>query len=171
MARVVFVIGGARSGKSGFALARASRETGAKVFVATAQAFDREMEERIAKHRSERESEWDTHEEPLHLDRAVREVSGKYRVAIVDCLTLWLSNLLAANLDVEGATRSFADSLRGLAGDFQIFIVSNEVGMGIVPENPLARMFRDMAGKLNQQVAEIADEVFLVAAGIPVKIK
>ena len=171
MSSIVFVFGGARSGKSAFALARASAMAGKKVYVATAQAHDAEMTDRIDKHKRERGSQWETLEEPVLLGRAVRSVSLTHDIAIIDCLTLWLSNLLAAGDSFEKAEEDFIDALRCLDHMERLFIVSNEVGMGIVPENVLARQFRDMAGRLHQRVAGVADEVFLVAAGIPVKIK
>lgn len=168
---MVFVTGGTRSGKSSFALGEASRTRGRKVFVATAQAFDAEMEERIKKHKHERGSDWETHEEPIDLASAVRSVSRTHDVAVIDCLTLWLSNLLGAEGEIEKAQDDFIESLRNIEKGMHLFIVSNEVGMGIVPENAMARRFRDMAGRLNQRVAEVASEVFFVVAGIPVKIK
>ena len=172
MSRIVFVVGGTRSGKSSFALARATAISGKKVYVATAQACDAEMSERIAKHRQERGPQWETREEPIRLGEALRKVSPAFRVVIVDCLTIWLSNLLCATEGAGGEEEDFLESLAETREEeMDLFIVSNEVGMGIVPENELARRFRDMAGKLNQRVAHIADEVFLVAAGIPVKIK
>jgi adenosylcobinamide kinase / adenosylcobinamide-phosphate guanylyltransferase len=171
MAKVVFVIGGARSGKSAFALSQATDLEGRKVYVATAQAFDAEMVDRIEKHKKERGNDWETLEEPIRLGNAVRKVSGSHDVVIIDCLTIWLSNLLCSEGDIGAASLEFLDALRGLQGSSRFFIVSNEVGMGIVPENALARQFRDVAGRMNQHVALIADEVFLVTAGIPVKIK
>jgi adenosylcobinamide kinase/adenosylcobinamide-phosphate guanylyltransferase len=171
MSRVVFVIGGARSGKSAFALGKASEISGSKAFIATAQAHDAEMEERIDKHRKERSSEWQTYEEPIHLAQAVRAVSRIHDVAVIDCLTLWVSNLLCGETNAKQAEVDFIEALRSMDTETCFIVVSNEVGMGIVPENELARRFRDMAGTLNQRVAKVADEVYLVAAGIPVKIK
>jgi adenosylcobinamide kinase/adenosylcobinamide-phosphate guanylyltransferase len=173
MSKVVVVIGGSRSGKTAFALGRAQEAAGvgSRVYIATAQPLDAEMEERIEKHRRERGSAWATCEEPLHLGRAVRAASGSSAVAVIDCLTLWLSNLLCSNLDVEEAQDDFIDSLRTPGRLRHIFVVSNEVGMGIVPENDMARRFRDMAGRLHQRLAGLADEVYLMVAGIPVKIK
>jgi adenosylcobinamide kinase/adenosylcobinamide-phosphate guanylyltransferase len=168
---IVFVLGGTRSGKSSFALREASRIEGRKLFVATAQAYDEEMEERIAKHRSERKDDWETLEEPIDLAGAVRVACQTHHVAIVDCLTIWLSNLMGAEGDIEKAQDEFIESLKGAPGSLSLFIVSNEVGMGIVPENAMARQFRDLAGRLNQRVAEVASRVFFVAAGIPMKIK
>jgi adenosylcobinamide kinase/adenosylcobinamide-phosphate guanylyltransferase len=171
MGGIVFVIGGARSGKSAFALDRASRVPGSKVFVATAQAFDREMEQRIDNHRRERGTEWKTHEEPVLLGQALKTVSVDFPVVLVDCLTLWLSNLMCLNAEINEGIENVISALSGSRNSTQFFIVANEVGMGIVPDNEMARNFRDLAGRLNQRVAEIADEVFLMAAGIPVKIK
>ena len=173
MSNVVLVIGGSRSGKTAFALGKAQEASGesSRVYIATAQPLDAEMEERIEKHRRERGSAWATSEEPLHLGRAVRAASRSYAVAVIDCLTLCLSNLLCSNLDVEEAQDDFIDSLRTPGRLLHIFVVSNEVGMGIVPENDMARQFRDMAGRLHQRLAGLADEVYLMVAGIPVKIK
>lgn len=169
--QIVFIIGGARSGKSSFALASASRAPGSKAYIATAQAHDREMEERIAKHRKERGTEWETYEEPLCLGEALRSALPTHRAVLIDCLTLWLSNLMGAEGNMEEEIEDFLDVLRVRDGEAGVFVVSNEVGMGIVPDNELARRFRDAAGRLNQRVADVADEVFLVVAGIPVKIK
>lgn len=169
--RVIFVTGGTRSGKSSFALDEASRLTGRKVFVATAQAFDEEMEQRIRKHRRERGSEWETIEEPYDLARAVGTVSRDHEIAVIDCLTIWLSNLLAEPGKIEQAQDAFVESLRALKEGIHLFVVSNEVGMGIVPENAMAREFRDMAGHLNQRVARVATEAYFVVAGMPLKIK
>jgi adenosylcobinamide kinase/adenosylcobinamide-phosphate guanylyltransferase len=171
MGRVVLVIGGARSGKTAFALAKASEAPGTKVYVATAQPLDGEMVARIEAHKRQRGSLWETLEEPLDLGRAIEAACRTHPVAVIDCLTLWLSNLLCARADFVAAETAFIDALNALPAPSQVFVVSNEVGMGIVPENEMARQFRDMAGRLNQRVAEAADEVFLVAAGIPVKIK
>jgi adenosylcobinamide kinase/adenosylcobinamide-phosphate guanylyltransferase len=171
MAGIVFVTGGARSGKSSFALKEATRLAGRKVYVATAQACDAEMEDRIRTHKRERGSDWETHEEPMDLAGALKAVSQTHDVVVIDCLTLWLSNLTCAGSGIEEAQDAFIDTLHSLDSDMRLFIVSNEVGMGIVPENAMARRFRDMAGRLNQRVAEAASEVFFVAAGLPLKIK
>lgn len=168
--RITFLIGGARSGKSSFALARASKYSGKKAFIATAQAFDTEMEERITTHKAERSGDWDTVEEPFGIAETMREISDKYEVIVIDCLTLWLSNLLLAEKDMDQEIDAFVTSVMAHKAS-HIFIVSNEVGMGIVPENRLARKFRDLAGHLNQKLAHIADEVYLVTAGIPLRIK
>lgn len=164
-----FVIGGARSGKSSFALKEALKIGGLKAYIATAQALDDEMKERVQKHKLERGSGWDTFEEPLNIISLMGEIHEKYDAVLIDCLTLWLSNLMLSGKDVKKEIKALADLLPTV--NCQLFIVSNEVGMGIVPDNALARQFRDLAGTLNQKIAGIADEVYLVAAGIPVKIK
>ncbi|MBI5633468.1 MAG: bifunctional adenosylcobinamide kinase/adenosylcobinamide-phosphate guanylyltransferase [Nitrospirae bacterium] len=170
LSKITFVIGGARSGKSSFALNRASELPGKKVYIATAQAFDEEMKERITKHKEERNSDWDTIEESMNLAEVLRTASSTHDVVLIDCLTLWLSNLLLADKDLEKEMQFFISSLITHHAS-RVFVVSNEVGMGIVPDNELARRFRDISGRLNQQMASVADEVYLVAAGIPVRIK
>ncbi len=181
---ITFIIGGARSGKSSFALNLANNYTSAKevvrgrdtvsrtpkkAYIATAQALDDEMKERIEKHKKERLSDWITFEEPLNIAALIKVLQDKYDVILLDCLTLWLSNLLFSNRAVEEDIKYFCLSLATCHSS--LFIVSNEVGMGIVPDNGLSRRFRDLSGYLNQKVAEIADEVYLVTAGIPIKIK
>ncbi|TAN45182.1 MAG: bifunctional adenosylcobinamide kinase/adenosylcobinamide-phosphate guanylyltransferase [Nitrospirae bacterium] len=169
MSGITFIIGGARSGKSSLALKKASDKQGKKAYIATAQAFDDEMKARIEKHKKERSAEWDCFEEPLELARLLSGLQGKYEVLLIDCLTLWLSNIMLAEKSIEDEIDSLIVSLNGI--DSSLFLVSNEVGLGIVPDNPLGRRFRDLAGTLNQRVAAAADDVYLVAAGIPVKIK
>lgn len=166
---ITFVIGGTRSGKSRFALEQASVYEGKKAYIATAQALDNEMKVRIEKHKEQRGPDWDTYEELLRISEVLKKVGTSHSAIIIDCLTLWLSNLMLADKNVENEIESFRSTLD--AQRSTLFIVSNEVGMGIVPENELARKFRDMAGALNQKIAEIADEVYLVTAGIPIKIK
>jgi adenosylcobinamide kinase/adenosylcobinamide-phosphate guanylyltransferase len=168
--RVVFITGGARSGKSSLALSEALKMSGRKAFVATAQATDKEMEDRIKRHKKDRGNGWKTFEEPLSLAALIRKIDGQYPVIVVDCLTLWLANVMMSGLDAEKEIGRLTSALRGMKRS-SLFIVSNEVGMGIVPENELARRFRDMAGKLNQRVAAIAGEVFITVSGIPLKIK
>jgi adenosylcobinamide kinase/adenosylcobinamide-phosphate guanylyltransferase len=172
--RTTFVIGGARSGKSSFALREAAKIEGQKAYIATAQALDDEMKARIRKHKGERGADWDTFEEPLKVPEIIADIKDKYSVIVLDCLTLWLSNLMCSNKDCSKKIDDLIAVLENSKPETQnskLFIVSNEVGMGIVPENELARRFRDAAGSVNQKVAEIADEVYLVAAGIPIKIK
>ena len=168
--KIIFVIGGAKSGKSTFALEKAGAFPGRKVYVATAQALDDEMKERIERHKAQRGKDWDTFEEPIKMARVLKQIGRGYAAGVIDCLTLWLSNLLFGSEDLEEEVDVFLAFLKN--GDCPtLYIVSNEVGMGIVPDNALSRRFRDRAGYLNQQVAGIADEVYLVAAGIPLKIK
>jgi adenosylcobinamide kinase/adenosylcobinamide-phosphate guanylyltransferase len=168
--RIVFITGGARSGKSGFALSEALKIAGEKAFLATAEATDKEMEDRIKRHKQDRGNGWKTFEEPISVARLMKEIDGRYPVVVVDCLTLWLANVMMSSLDTEKETGRLLAALRALKRS-RVFIVSNEVGMGIVPESEIARRFRDMAGRLNQRVAALADEVYVTFSGIPVKIK
>ncbi len=170
--KTYFITGGARSGKSAFAEDLAGGMAGKRAYIATAQALDPEMAARIQKHRKDRGSAWDTYEEPLAVAELLRKLNGRYSVVLVDCLTLWLSNVIA-HTDGESAVAARSDELIEAIKSFEgsCIIVSNEVGLGIVPDNPLARRFRDFAGMLNQKMARAADEVYFTAAGIPVKIK
>jgi adenosylcobinamide kinase/adenosylcobinamide-phosphate guanylyltransferase len=165
---VALVGGGSRSGKSRFALEYAERRFARPAFVATAQAFDEEMRARIAKHQAERGPRWTTIEEPLSIGRVLRENAGRFDGFLVDCLTLWLSNVLMTDEDPEAACER---TLAELAAGPPCVLVTNEVGCGIVPENALARRFRDLAGGLNQRAAAAAEEVYWMAFGIPVTIK
>jgi adenosylcobinamide kinase/adenosylcobinamide-phosphate guanylyltransferase len=167
--KIVFITGGVRSGKSSFVLKEASKILGKKVYIATAEALDEEMKERIKDHKRKRGKDWDTYEEPIKIADVIKNIEDQYSVIVIDCLTLWLSNLFLNNKNVEKEIESFHCSLSTVHSP--LFIVSNEVGMGIVPENKMARNFRDMSGILNQKVAEISDEVYVVIAGIPLKIK
>jgi adenosylcobinamide kinase/adenosylcobinamide-phosphate guanylyltransferase len=168
--KIIFVLGGAKSGKSCFALAKAETFSGRKAYIATAEPLDDEMKERIQKHKGQRGDDWETFEEPKDIGRVLKEVEEGYSAVVIDCLTLWLSNLLLSVKAPDTEIELFLSRLReGRHSPF--FIVSNEVGMGIVPDNALSRRFRDLAGRLNQEVAAIADEVYLVTAGIPLRIK
>lgn len=166
---ITFVLGGARSGKSRFALEKASAYKGKKIYIATAQAIDDEMKDRIERHKKERSGEWATFEEPLNISTLISDIHRSYDVILLDCLTLWLSNLLLNSKNVEAEIESFISSLSTI--HCSLFTVSNEVGTGIVPNNALSRRFRDLSGYLNQKMAAIADEVYLMTAGIPLKIK
>ncbi len=174
---IVFITGGARSGKSAFALSQAQGLTGEKVFIATARAQDEEMKVRIETHKTQRGSVWDTYEEPIKIAELIESLKQRYDVMLIDCLTLWLSNVMHAGVDVThemdrlGGVILAVPQRAGISSAPAIFIVSNEVGMGIVSENALARQFRDYQGILNQHIASIANEVYLMVAGIPVKIK
>ncbi len=166
------ILGGARSGKSAYAQFQAESRPGGNTrplrMIVTAQAFDEEMEARISRHRDDRDNRWTTIEAPLDLAQAILDLkSGD--VAVVDCLTLWLSNLLATGADIEGASRTLAEAVRSCPAD--LWLVSNEVGWGIVPDNGLARRFRDDAGRLHQVLARETDEVVLVVAGLPLTLK
>ena len=167
--RLDFVLGGARSGKTSVALARAEGSGLAPVMVATAQAFDAEMTARIAAHRAERGPNWGLIEEPLELAGVIAREGRVDRILVVDCLTVWLANLLFAERDAEGGIADLVAAAAGAGGP--IVFVSNEVGLGIVPENALARRFRDLQGRLNREVARVADRVTLVVAGLEVAVK
>jgi len=171
--KVIFVTGGARSGKSRFAQSIADSMKGRKVFLATAQAWDEEMKARIDKHKKERLPGWDTIEETRNLASVIKRCDRKYEVLLIDCLTMWISNLLVQNSFNES---EILEEVRELIKYFKIvdstiIIVSNEVGSGIVPEHRLSRIFRDVVGKANQEIASRADEVYLVASGLPLKLK
>ena len=164
---LTLVLGGARSGKSAHAERLIGEVAPPWTYIATAQAFDDEMRERIAHHQSRRDQRWRTVDAPLELAAALNG-AGEGPV-LIDCLTLWLTNHMLVGHDLEVECRRLVEVLARPRGTW--FVVSNEVGMGIVPENALARRFRDEAGRLNQQVAAIADRVMLTVAGIPIKVK
>lgn len=164
------ILGGARSGKSAFAQQRAVDSGLHVLYLATAEAGDAEMVERIVRHRAERPAEWGLVEEPLALAAALRTHAATNRCLLVDCLTLWLSNLLAAGDDrLTVEIDALLDTLPALPG--HILLVSNEVGQGIVPANPLARRFRDEAGRLHQKIANRCDRVLFIIAGLPLILK
>jgi len=159
-----FVLGGARSGKTGVALARAEACGAAPIMVATAEIGDAEMAARVAAHRAERGAHWGLIEEPRDLAGVIGRAASPERVLVVDCLTLWLSNVMFAEMDVEAGIGRLVEAVAAAAGP--VILVSNEVGLGIVPENALARRFRDLQGRLNRRVASVADRVTLVVAGL-----
>jgi adenosylcobinamide kinase/adenosylcobinamide-phosphate guanylyltransferase len=169
----LFVLGGARSGKSRYAQARvealAEDLAGPLAYIATAQAFDDEMTDRIARHRDDRDARWTTLEEPLDLAAAIDRAGEDVGAILVDCLTLWLSNLMLAEMALDAPVTALCDAIRRCP--VPLVLVSNEVGLSIVPENTLARAFRDEAGRLNQTVAALADEVQFIAAGLPLRLK
>lgn len=168
LARVTLVLGGARSGKSRYA-ETLLREAGGGIYLATAQALDSEMTARIARHRAERGHGWTTVEEPLELAAALERGAQAGRPILVDCLTLWLSNLMGAGRATEAETARLRAVLKILP--VPVVFVSNEVGLGIVPDNALARAFRDEAGRLNQAIAAAANRVVFLAAGLPLVLK
>jgi adenosylcobinamide kinase/adenosylcobinamide-phosphate guanylyltransferase len=173
MKEIVFIIGGCRSGKSTYALQTAEKVPAErKIFIATCVPQDNEMKQRVARHQKERSQNWVTVEEPLHLPQAILENSPKADVMLVDCLTLWVSNLLMETDDekqLEEMISQLIDTLEKATGP--IVLVSNEVGTGIVPENKLARQYRDIIGRVNQAVAKTAGKVIWMVAGIPVTVK
>jgi adenosylcobinamide kinase / adenosylcobinamide-phosphate guanylyltransferase len=163
------VLGGARSGKSAFAERMIADSNLAPVYLATATAGDEEMKDRIAHHRSRRGPDWTTVEEPLALIDALAQVSQPRRAVLVDCLTLWLSNLMLAGRDPDVEAKRLAEFLGVVA--HPVVLVSNEVGLGLVPETRLGRDFRDAQGRLNQMVASVVPNVVFVAAGLPLWLK
>lgn len=207
MGEIVLILGGARSGKSSMAEQMATVRGGRVAFIATAEAYDEEMQHRIGLHRSSRPSGWRTIEEPLDLDHAVRLASRESDVVVIDCLTLWVSNHLCRLAAPEGSSEAgeptsgegpghfpdravstewprvvdrLAAELEGQISDVvatarsaesMILLVSNEVGLGLVPPNPLSRAYRDLLGVVNRRVAAEADQVLLMVAGLPVDVK
>ncbi len=173
MRPVTLVLGGASSGKSAHAekLIEAGFGThweGA-TYIATAHAGDAEMIDRIRRHQERRGERWQTVEEPMALAFAIAKHASPDRPVLVDCLTLWITNVMLADRDPDKETQHLVDTLAGLAGP--VVFVANEVGLGIVPMNPLARTFRDCAGHLNQAIAEAANRVRFIAAGLPLTLK
>jgi adenosylcobinamide kinase/adenosylcobinamide-phosphate guanylyltransferase len=169
VSRLVLVLGGARSGKSAHAENLVSASGLERIYVATAESGDPEMAARIAAHRARRGSDWRTVEAPCDLEDAIAAEAGEGRAVLVDCLTLWLSNLMAAGEDVEARTERLVETAKAAAG-LRVF-VSNEVGLGIVPDTPLGRRFRDAQGWMNQAIAAAADHVVFTAAGLPLTLK
>jgi len=170
---LMLVIGGAKSGKSRFALDTCNRNREKRIFLATARAEDQEMEERIRRHQAERGPEWVTVEEPLDVAAKISALDNQDAVILVDCLTLWLNNLFMRygedqdriNQEIDGLAKQLA-CLRGA-----VVVVTNEVGTGIVPDNPLVRRYRDTAGFTNQRIAAVARKVVQIVAGIPIMLK
>jgi adenosylcobinamide kinase/adenosylcobinamide-phosphate guanylyltransferase len=169
MSRRILVLGGARSGKSRHAEELALRHKGERIYIATAEPGDEEMQQRIADHRRQRGMQWRTVEEPVELTSALQRTCGEGRLVLVDCITLWLSNLMLRERDVRQEIDHFCMTLPGLQGT--LILVSNEVGLGIVPDNALARRFRDEAGFANQCIAAACDEVVVMFAGLALKLK
>jgi adenosylcobinamide kinase/adenosylcobinamide-phosphate guanylyltransferase len=166
-APVTLLLGGARSGKSRHAEELMTRLAAPWTYVATGEAHDDEMRARIAEHRARRGDGWRTVDAPLDLAGAIAAASGN--AVLVDCLTLWLSNLLHAERDIEAETAALEAALA--RARVPVFLVSNEVGLGIVPDNALARRFRDEAGRLHQRLATRADRVLFMVAGLPMVVK
>lgn len=168
--RHVLILGGARSGKTGFAERLAMGAGIRPAYLATGEALDAEMRERVEAHRRHREGRFATIEEPLDLAVALTAATGEYDVILVDCLTLWITNLLGAGRNVATAVDELATALKTIELS-RIILVSNEVGLGIVPDNALARTFRDLAGATHQRLAEICTDVYFIAAGLPLTLK
>lgn len=183
---IIFVTGGARSGKSKFAEEMAKRSEKRSIYIATAQALDEEMAHRIALHRQRRPPEWITIEEPLYVSRALKNINDNKHLAgfgtvLLDCLALLVSNWLPLKkaedpATWEGLRKDLLSEIKAMINEAErmnkrIIVVSNEVGLGIVPEYPLGRLYRDLLGQVNQMVAAAADEVYFMVSGIPLKIK
>ncbi|MCI4625353.1 MAG: bifunctional adenosylcobinamide kinase/adenosylcobinamide-phosphate guanylyltransferase [Candidatus Magnetoovum sp. WYHC-5] len=171
--KATFITGGSRSGKSSFAVTQAMENGTKHAYIATAQALDREMELRIEKHKKERSTHFDTIEEPILLSHAISNAATLYDIIVVDCLTLWLSNLMMMDKKdiLEKEFAHLISTITNIKKQTNLYVVSNEVGMGIVPDNALARLFRDNAGILNQQVASVSDEVYFMVSGLPLLVK
>jgi adenosylcobinamide kinase/adenosylcobinamide-phosphate guanylyltransferase len=168
--RLILVLGGARAGKSAYAQRQAEIAAGATppIMIATAEARDAEMAARIARHQTERGSRWVTREVPIDLPQAIAGLQ-RADVAVVDCLTLWLNNLIEQERDTTAAIKELVRAFSQCPA--AVWAISNEVGLGIVPDNPLARRYRDDIGRLHQDLAQIAMNVVLVVAGLPLKVK
>lgn len=180
MSKIIFLLGGARSGKSSYAIELAKRISDKVLYLATGVPCDDETKAKIEKHKKARPKSWTVIEKPLNVETALKEIDNSIEVVIIDCFTFWVSNLLlhyqdkkvdSSYLETEITTRvlqviSIARNIKA-----QVIIVSNEVGLGIVPETSLGRIFRDILGRANQMVTASADEVLLMVAGIPIKVK
>lgn len=173
MSKIIFIVGGARSGKSSYAMKLAKETKKIKVgFIATGQARDSEMKKRILLHKKSRPCHWKTFEEPCNLSNLLKKNAANFDVLIIDCLTLFVSNLLLKKYKEEAIIAEINKVLSLLRGvKAKSIIVSNEVGLGIVPANKLSRNFRDIAGKVNQAVSQNSDKVFFMVAGLPLKVK
>jgi adenosylcobinamide kinase / adenosylcobinamide-phosphate guanylyltransferase len=170
MQKIVIILGGARSGKSYYALTEASYIKGKKAFIATAEGLDNEMQLRIENHKKERGRDWDTFEEPLHIAALINRIKGEYDVILIDCLTLWVSNIMHAGFDIVEEAGKLISAISA-GSPAPLYIISNEVGLGLVPESPLGRAYRDNLGHVNRHVAQAASDVIFMVAGIPLKIK
>lgn len=184
---LVLVTGGARSGKSSFAESILHQLSGEKLYIATAIPFDDEMKERIKKHQSVRPADWETYEGFENLDQVIKLKGANYQGILLECVTLWLTNMLfdfAGSTDIDDLSKEEIDQIEGYILnelhkfidevrkiDGKVVLVTNEIGMGIVPENKLSRIFRDLQGRMNQLLGKAADEVYLVVCGVPMAIK
>lgn len=171
MAKITFILGGSRSGKSSYAI-KLAQDYKKVAFIATGEALDKEMQQRIRLHRKARPSHWQTFEESKDITALLKKIGSNFECIIIDCLTLLISNLILVGDKqkiIENKINAMLTCLKKNKG--RAIIISNEVGLGVVPENKLARDFRDIVGKINQIVAKEADEVFFMVSGIPLKIK
>jgi len=172
MGKIIFILGGARSGKSQYAIKLAKRENKKVAFIATCQPLDREMKRRIALHKKTRSKHWQSFEGSQVLSPLLERIGAKFEIILIDCLTLLVSNLLSKGFKEDAIEKEIDRILCILKKNRgKSIIVSNEVGLGIVPKNKLAREFRDVAGRMNQLVAEKADDVLFMISGLPLKIK
>lgn len=173
MGKITFILGGARSGKSSFAVKLAAQDGRNSAFIATCEPLDEEMRKRIELHKQKRPRRWQTFEAPYDIPAALRKIKAKFGIVILDCLTLLISNLMLKgkknDAEIEKEIYKIISLLKQAKSDS--IIISNEVGLGIVPQNKLGRKFRDIAGRINQQVTLSADEVILMVSGIPLTLK
>jgi adenosylcobinamide kinase / adenosylcobinamide-phosphate guanylyltransferase len=170
--KMILITGGCRSGKSRFALDYANQHFSKKIYLATCEALDEEMGQRIEHHKKMRSPEWQTIEEPIEIVNKIRRYGDEVDVILLDCITLWLSNLLMRrknDLDIMDEVNRLIDTIN--QGQTSLILVSNEVGMGIVPADPLSRRFRDLSGMANQKIAEVVNTVILTVSGIPIFLK
>jgi len=168
-ATITLILGGARSGKSSFGETFALQTELTPLYIATSQAYDNEMRTRILAHQEMRAAVWQTIEEPLALAQTLKREASPSRIILVDCLTLWISNLMMADKDITREAAQLCDALPSLGGP--VIFVSNEVGQGIVPDNAMARAFRDHSGRLHQDIAALSDQVYFLTAGIAQRLK
>ena len=169
MTSITLILGGARSGKSAYAEQTAEKINRPRIYIATTEVLDAEMAARVKTHQKRRNNDWKTLEIPLAIAECIKNPAHKDSVILVDCLTLWLSNLMYHQMDIIQQTQLLVEALRNTHAE--VLLVSNEVGQGIVPDNTLARQFRDYAGILHQEIAAVADRVIFVTAGLPVALK
>ncbi len=172
---LTLITGGIKSGKSRYALELVGPPTNSnpKCFIATAEAFDEDMKRRISRHQEDRGTEWTTLEIPVHLGEALSQKNLPYQLIVIDCLTLWVNNLLhyqaSQGLDIEAEIEKFEKALKAI--EIPVVVVTNEVGLGVVPEGPLSRRYVDLLGSLNQRIAGFADRVIFMVAGVPLDVK
>lgn len=172
MGKITFITGGVRSGKSKLATDLAKKAGGKIAFIATCTPFDTEMKDRVKLHRASRPKSWKTIEEPLNLSAALKKLPPKTASVVIDCLTIYITNLVLAGKNEPEILKNIENTMKIMKKScFSAILVSNEVGMGIVPDNELARLFRDIAGKANQLAAALSDEAYFMVSGLPMKIK